>query len=266
MPSAVMGSTALLSLLLFTVHVAAVATVHEHSQCLDNPPDLSQHGVEAGKEVGNLPGGFRAYVTGPPSSRRAVVLASDIYGFKAPLLRKIADKVGMIGYYVVVPDFFNGDPYNDSKNLSEWIKSHSPVTAAQDAKPLFDYLRQERKSVGVGGYCWGGKFATEMAKTDNIEVAVLSHPAYVTVDDMKEVKWPIEILGAQNDTITPPEQVHQFEQVLSERKDKIQYFVKIFPRVAHGFACRYNTSDPFAVKSAEKALAYMLDWFHKYLK
>ncbi|CAO2201111.1 unnamed protein product [Urochloa humidicola] len=261
-----MGSAKLLFVCLAAALVAVAATVHhEHSQCLDNPPDLSLRGVQAGKVVDDLPGGFRAYVTGPSKSNRAIVLASDVYGFEAPLLRNIADKVAAAGYYVLVPDFFHGDPYNDSKILSEWIKSHSPVIAAQDAKPLLASLRNEGKSIGVGGYCWGGKFAAEIAKTDDTEVVVLSHPAYVTVEDMKEVKWPIEILGAQNDTITPPEQVRQLEQALRERTE-IEYFVKIFPRVAHGFACRYNTSDPFAVKSAEQALAYMLDWFHKYLK
>ncbi|CAL5011337.1 unnamed protein product [Urochloa decumbens] len=254
-----MGSGKLLFLCLAAALVAAAATVHEHSQCLDNPPDMSLRGVEAGRVVHGLPGGFTAYVTGPSKSSRAIVLASDVYG------SKIADKVAAEGYYVLVPDFFHGDPYNDSKILSEWIKSRSPVIAAQDAKPLFASLRNEGKSIGVGGYCWGGKFAAEIAKTDDTEVVVLSHPAYVTVDDMKEVKWPIEILGAQNDTITPPEQVRQLEQELRERGE-IEYFVKIFPRVAHGFACTYNTTDPFAVKSAEQALAYMLDWFHKYLK
>lgn len=196
-----MGSAAVLLLFLTTVHVVTAAIVHQHSQCLDNPPDMSSlRGVQAGEVVDDLPGGFRAHVTGPSKSSHAVVLASDFYGFEAPILRKIADQVAAKGYYVVVPDFFHGDPYTDSKILSEWIKSHSPVTAAQDAKPLFASLKNEGKSIGVGGYCWGGKFATEMAKTDDIKVAVLSHPAYVIVDDMKEVKWPIEILGAQNDT------------------------------------------------------------------
>jgi len=82
-----MGSAAVL-LFLTAVHVvtAAAATVHEHSQCLDNPPDMSSlRGVQAGEVVDDLPGGFRAYVTGPSKSSHAVVLASDFYGWSSNL-------------------------------------------------------------------------------------------------------------------------------------------------------------------------------------
>ncbi|KAK3123069.1 hypothetical protein QOZ80_8AG0623370 [Eleusine coracana subsp. coracana] len=262
-----MASSALLFLWLAVVVVAATASGHgdQHSQCLDNPPDLTLHGREAGKVVGDLPGGYRAYVTGPASSRRVVLLASDVYGFEAPVLRKIADKVGEAGYFIVVPDFFNGDYYDASKNITEWVKPHLPVKAAEDAKPLIAYLRKDGKSVGVGGYCWGGKFAAEVAKTDDVRVVCMSHPSTVTAEDMREVKCPIEILGAENDTTTPPKLVQQFVRVLRQRKE-VPYYAKIFPGVVHGFACRYNTTDPFALKSAEQALAYMLDWFNKYLK
>uniref|UniRef100_A0ACD5U307 Uncharacterized protein n=1 Tax=Avena sativa TaxID=4498 RepID=A0ACD5U307_AVESA len=142
----------------------------------------------------------------------------------------------------------------------------SQVKAAEKTKALITALKKQGVSgVGVGGYCWGGKVAIELSKSPEIEVVVVSHPSLVTVDDIKKVKHPIEILGAELDGSSPPALVHQFEQALDQNKG-IDHFVKIFPGVAHGFACRYDANNPFAVQTAEEARKDMLSWFNKYLK
>jgi dienelactone hydrolase len=120
-------------------------------------------------------------------------------------------------------------------------------------------------SIGAVGYCWGAKVVVELVKAHEIQAAVMCHPSFVTVDDMKEVKCPIAILGAEIDRMSPPEVVKQFEQVLSS-KSGIGHFVKIFPGVEHGWTVRYKNDDAAAVKSAEEALADMIDWFNKNLK
>uniref|UniRef100_A0A0D9ZYW6 Dienelactone hydrolase domain-containing protein n=1 Tax=Oryza glumipatula TaxID=40148 RepID=A0A0D9ZYW6_9ORYZ len=184
--------------------------------CLDNSPNMTEKtGGEAGEVVHDY-GGLECYVTGSRRSGRAIILVSDYYGFRAPKLRQIADKVADSGYYVVVPDLLYGDPYTDdpSRPFWVWIMAHSPDEAAEKTKPLIAALKKEgMSSVGIGGYCWGGKVAVELSKTEETQA----------------VKRPIEILGGERDTITPPLVVHQFEHAL-DQNNRVDHLVKIFPR------------------------------------
>ncbi|KAJ0724577.1 putative dienelactone hydrolase, alpha/Beta hydrolase [Helianthus annuus] len=92
--------------------------------CCDNPP-----GISSGEESGQIKklASLNSYVSGNPDSKLAVLLISDAYGYEAPKLRKIADKVAAAGYYVVVPDMFFGDPFIPKTNLHDWGDIHPAV-------------------------------------------------------------------------------------------------------------------------------------------
>ncbi|CAN6355274.1 unnamed protein product [Urochloa humidicola] len=156
------------------------------SQCCDNPPALNPTGGE-GQVVDSF-GGLKAYLAGSDESKAAVILISDVFGFESPNLRKIADKVALSGYFVVVPDFLHGDPYtpNAERPLPVWRQSHAPKKGFEEAKPVIAALKEKgMASVGAAGYCWGGVVVVELAKAPDIQAAVVLHPGPVTVDDIK---------------------------------------------------------------------------------
>ncbi|KAJ0963022.1 hypothetical protein J5N97_028144 [Dioscorea zingiberensis] len=110
-----------------------------------------------------------------------------------------------------------------------------------------------RERVGRGGpQVPQGKVVVDLAKTNKIKAIVAMQPSIVTVADIKDVKQPIAILGVENDEITPPTLVKQFQEILS-KKHEINSFVKIISSVAHGFSVWYKADDKFAVKKVNEA-------------
>ncbi|KAK4771673.1 hypothetical protein SAY87_032205 [Trapa incisa] len=235
-------------------------------QCCENPPALDPN---CGSGHLEKIAGLNAYVTGLPESKLTVVLVSDVFGFEAPNLRKLADKVAAAGFYVIVPDYFKGDPCNPEiaeRPFAVWLKDHGYEKGFDETKLIVEALKGKGLSpVGAAGFCWGAKVVVELSKRGLIEAAVMLHPSFVTVEDIKAVTVPICILGAEIDQMSPPALLKQFEEALAA-KTEVDAFVKIFPKVSHGWTVRYDVGNAEAVKCAEEAHLDMNEWFVKYLK
>ncbi|XP_010512634.1 PREDICTED: endo-1,3;1,4-beta-D-glucanase isoform X2 [Camelina sativa] len=189
-------------------------------QCCENPPTLNP--VSGSGNVEKL-GGLDAYVSGSPDSKLCAILVSDVFGYEAPNLRALADKVAASGFYVVVPDYFCGDPYdpsNQERPIQVWIKDHGCDKGFEETKPLLEAIKNKGiTAIGAAGMCWGAKVVVELSKVELIQAAVLLHPSFVTVDDIKDVKAPIAILGAEIDKLSPPALVKQFEEILASKPE-----------------------------------------------
>ncbi|XP_056162319.1 endo-1,3;1,4-beta-D-glucanase-like [Syzygium oleosum] len=232
-------------------------------QCSENPPTLTPS--SGGRHMEQL-GGLNAYVVGSQDSKLAILLLSDIFGYEAPNFRKLADKVAAAGFYAVVPDYFNGDPFapgNPDRPFMVWLKDHGTDKGFEDTKPIIQALESKGISkIGAAGFCWGRYVVVELAKCELIQAAVLVHPAFVTPDDIKGVKVPIAVLGAEIDRMSPPELLKQFEEVLAA-KSEVDGLVKIYPKTSHGWTIRYKVEDGAA---AMEAHSDMIQWFVKFVK
>ncbi|EXB95845.1 hypothetical protein L484_010044 [Morus notabilis] len=238
------------------------------SQCFENPPNFSSSTSGLGS-VQHL-GGLKTYITGPHDSNRAILLASDAFGYEAPKFRKLADKVAEAGQFLVVaPDFLYGDPADPSNPQFDrdlWLKAHNADKGYEDAKQVVAALKSKGVSaIGAAGFCWGGWVAVKLASSTDIQAAVVLHPGRLTYEEINKVKVHIAILGAEFDHLAPAEELKHFGEILSA-KSEFDSFVKIFPGVGHGWTVRYNDEEQSAVKNAEEAHLDMLNWFKKYVK
>ncbi|KAL8210947.1 hypothetical protein R6Q57_005384 [Mikania cordata] len=232
-------------------------------QCCENPPVVGSGSLQQDRI--EVIGGLKSYTAGSLLSKLAVLLIADVFGYEAPKLRKLADKVAAAGFYVVVPDFFYGDPYVHEMPISSWFPNHQPEKGCEDARRVVADLKSKGASaIGVAGFCWGGSTLSKLSTYGEIDAAVILHPGPLSDDDGHAIKVPTAILGAEIDEHSPPEQMKRIGEILSAKS--VDNFVKIYPGLVHGWTVRYKDDDEHAVKSAMEAHADMLDWFTKYLK
>lgn len=184
----------------------------------------------------------------------------------------IADQFAECGYYVVVPDLFNGDalPFMEfdqlgSIDLPAWLGKHSPDVVRPIVEKVNAAITKhlKPKSIGAVGYCFGAKYLLNLLGDEKIQVGCIAHPSFCDMEEFDKLRLPLFIAAAETDPIFPAENRHKVELMLAA--NKIPYQINVYSGVTHGFTVRTDLSVPQGKFAKEQAFFSMCAFFKEYL-
>jgi dienelactone hydrolase len=230
------------------------------------------------------------------SKAKTIIFVADIFGYKTPNVRLLADEYAKAGFYAYVPDFYNGDalpysflqsiepPLKTREHLGILSKTKNTATVALTlgpwaikhresvAKPIIDkFFRDVKAMPGVGkigtiGFCWGGRHATLLVHATGLaDAAVICHPALLGIPtDIEAVTKPITFAVGDKDSVLDNESVRKITEILAAKKD-VPYEVRVYKDQVHNFALRGDWSSTNDKKAMDDATKQGIDWLTKYL-
>ncbi|KAK0660248.1 Protein AIM2 [Lasiodiplodia hormozganensis] len=241
-----------------------------------NPPGkccttgFKHEGASAGKI--EKVAGINTYVVYPEnkSTENAVLIITDIFGHEFINVQLLADQFAANGYFVAIPDLFNGDaaPVDmpPSFELPKWLAGHGK----DQVDPIVDAVIKELKGklgvkrLGAAGYCFGAKYVVRFLKDNQIDVGYLAHPSFVDADELKAIQGPVSISAAETDSIFPAPKRRESEDILVDIK--ATYQINLFSGVSHGFAVRGDLSQRQIKWAKEQAFYQAVAWFDEHVK
>ncbi|KAJ0022978.1 hypothetical protein NQD34_015112 [Periophthalmus magnuspinnatus] len=216
---------------------------------------------------------IHGYVVKPTAaSEKAIIVIQDIFGWKLPNTRYIADMIASNGYIAVCPDFFVGkepwSPTHDWSKFQEWLEDKKATNIKREVDATIEFLKTKcgAKHIGVVGFCWGG-VATHYISLQypEIKAAVSVYGVVRMMEDKYDLKSPTLFIFGEKDDYIPLDQVKELEDKLKE-KCKMDYQVKIFPGQTHGFVHRKREDmNPEDTPHIQEARKDMLNWLNKYM-
>jgi len=219
-------------------------------------------------------GNIETYLAFPPdkSTDKAILILTDVIGHKYINVQLIADQFAANGYFVAMPDLFNGDPVLLNRpagfDVMAWLKSGHET---KEVDPIVETVIKELRGkygvnkLGAVGYCFGAKYVVRYLKAGGqIDAGFVAHPSFVEDAEFKAIEGPLSIAAAETDQIFPAEKRRQSEDILF--KLDIPWQINVYSDVQHGFAVRADLTNPRVKWAKEQAFFQAVQWFDEYVK
>nr|CCA21165.1 unnamed protein product [Albugo laibachii Nc14] len=195
------------------------------------------------------------YVTGPP-----FIALPEIFGLESGRIRTDADRLGELGYAVVLVDLTDGDYVKEvDDTLPTWIRKHLwDSTIIRHLQDAIDYMKGEVhvERMMSYGYCWGAWVGSHLSAMENTPILghVSFHPSWIVenilngegaVNELaKTIRAPQLLLSAGDDPdfIQRDGSVHKILIALGTIGQYCD--VHDYPTMKHGWVTRGDLSDP----------------------
>jgi len=229
-----------------------------------NTPDGKMEAYEARpKDSGSYPG---------------IVVLMEAFGLNDHI-KKVTDRIAQEGYVAIAPDLYHREsepvvPY------SELQKAIGIMNRLQDPKVMDDvgsaiaYLKSQNNvkagSIGVTGFCMGGRFTYLAASHHNkdIKAAVAFYGGGIPMGKPSplsrtgEIACLICLFFGGKDPLIPMDHVDQIKTKLQDEKKS--FTMEVYPEATHGFFCDERPS--YHEASAKHAWEKTKAFFAQHLK
>ncbi|KIK52828.1 hypothetical protein GYMLUDRAFT_265248 [Collybiopsis luxurians FD-317 M1] len=223
--------------------------------------------------------GVNCYITTPTNDYpkdKAIIFLTDLFGPQLINSRLLADDFAANGFKTIVPDIFNGDAApadalnpGSTWDLMAWFGKHGPEVTRPPIDKVLESLKKDGvTSFGVLGYCFGGRYAFDLAFDGVPKAVAVAHPSLLQIpSDLEKyvstAKAPLLINSCTVDSQFPLEAATQADKIFANFAPG--YKREYFEGCTHGFAVRGDISDPKVKAGKEGAFKATVEWLIKYL-
>ena len=138
---------------------------------------------------------------------------------------------------------------------------------------FFERLRENEAAkcpLGVAGYCWGGKYAINLAhgaQASNgcllVDCAFAAHPSGLTIpEEIEKIETPFSMAIGDLDIVMGLKEVQKVERIL--QSSSLECEVRIYRGAHHGFAIRGDPGDRKEMEQGVEAEDQAVQWFLKH--
>lgn len=198
----------------------------------------------------------------------AIVVIQEYWGLDAHI-KSLAERFAGEGFVALAPDLYHGqiatEP-DDARKMLMALNMPIALTEIQGAiRYLSDLPEVEPKSIGVIGFCMGGRLALNTASrgADLLGVVVAFYGGGVqpTAEFVSGITVPVLAIYGEDDAGIPPETRNTLEAEMDTQEKTFEMVV--YPGAGHAFL--NDTRPAYNATAAEDAWTRAVQWFHQYL-